>query len=640
MHLSLPLAGPSLGAAALGLAAFAGAVPARPPVPATQEQARAAVEPPACSDLPAGLHPAVARALGPVHAFERRCIELGIIGPGGALDETPAFGADDARFESLRSFLSGDDEVFPGVSAFRSDGAPTTLQDIVACGRFHAGWRGARALADDPSVNGDVLLRALEADVVTAEPIEGSEDAVRMHRRALEQGAFAPLGNGGVTCVVWGALVDGGFWTEARGGAAARAGVLHRILERGANGDGWARRAALETLVLPLAWNEVQPGRGVAGSSPRARGTLGFTAQDQRLAVELRDGLLAVDATADADALDERRARLEYAAVMLQRILRDRGTVLAADEALRRGSLPERLQFWRDLARRSSFEDFRAAYLDELVAVGVRADGLGDAARIAELRSRADDLSDAEMQELARLERAADVQRRGLVAAMGDLLVDRGGPLHFAAVASTLAGPTEALLAAVVPEANRNNVLGGAWRRLALQSSEQCHWIVEDRLEGTIELPDYGYETMVMSAASHALPGADAVLTRVLEEGSLTERAAAITNPGWLDADRFEAAWRDLDGDFGEARGANTRARVRVAWCLVGALGRRPPAERRPLLLESFERGRWRDTDSPDCWWNLDLGGSRDRMLEVLGPAERASLVERGLAPPALAEDG
>ncbi|MEL6904936.1 MAG: hypothetical protein AAFP22_05990 [Planctomycetota bacterium] len=121
MHLSLPLAGPSLGAAALGLAAFAGAVPARPPVPATQEQARAAVEPPACSDLPAGLHPAVARALGPVHAFERRCIELGIIGPGGALDETPAFGADDARFESLRSFLSGDDEVFPGVSAFRSD---------------------------------------------------------------------------------------------------------------------------------------------------------------------------------------------------------------------------------------------------------------------------------------------------------------------------------------------------------------------------------------------------------------------------------------------------------------------------------------------------------------------------------------
>ena len=77
----------------------------------------------------------------------------------------------------------------------------------------------------------------------------------------------------------------------------------------------------------------------------------------------------------------------EWTATMLDRVLRDRGTVVDADAWMRRGTLAERRRFWTDLASTSAFPDLHAAMLDELTALANGEVGLAGDARIAELRA-------------------------------------------------------------------------------------------------------------------------------------------------------------------------------------------------------------------------------------------------------------
>lgn len=651
-------------AAMTALAATAGRASAQVPRPVGGDgplKGRRAAAPDVA--LPDGLRPSLARAIDGVHRFERACLDLGLLGPDGAVDPSAFEGADDARLDEITEFLrEGVEGMYPGAGAFAFGERGAPLEQLVECGRYHAGWLAARrALGEDPELTPAHALAALADDVLSAPPLEGSEAAQRFAERASSQRRFAPLGNGGLCFVVWGLLHEPAFW--GRGGlpSNAREELIHAIVTMGATSE-LATWTATRVLRPPLARRDDRPGRGVAFSAGEDRGRVGFTERDEAFVRRVRDRILrgemparpAGDAGSSGDTGNsrttgaagaapgpsEKRLRA-WCATMLHWILSERGTVPTADDAMRRGTFDERVQYWTDLARRVSFDDFRAAYVDELVALGSRAEGLGAAERIAELEalaeSRAADggLGPDEAAELERLRLDAERARTRLVRHMADLLVQSGAADHFAAVAATLAGPTESLLADIAPHTARAHWLGDAWIRLGLTPNEQATWVLDDHLDGVGPLPDYGLESLVMSTASWSLPGAEATLGRVLSEGDLAARSAAVVNPGWMSEERFESEWRRLARDH-DAEGADPVASSKARVSLVLSLAQRDDAAARRLLLESFEEGRWRDPSDPRCWSNVLFGASRDRVLGALSPEERQGLVDRGLAPPEL----
>lgn len=638
IHIRFRRARASAAVAGALAAASADAVAQTPQAPVPDRAGRIAA---AAAELPEGLRPSLGRALERVHRFERACLELGLLGRDGAVAPSAFEGADDAQLDRITEFLregtlrEGEPGVYPGAAAFAFGERGAPLEQLVECGRYHAGWAAARdAIAADPGLAPEHALAALTDAVLTARPLEGSEDALRFAGVASEQRRFAPLGNGGLCFVVWGLLHEPSFWEREGIAAGARADLIHAIVSRGPTTE-LATWTATRTLRPPLVWDEERPGRGVVFSAAAPRGRVGFSARDEAFVRAVRDRVVRGELPAESGP-GERRLRA-WCATMLHWILTERGTALAADEAMRRGTLDERKQYWTDLARRVSFDDFRAAYVDELVALGSRAEGLGDTRRIAALEALAEtgELDPAEAEELARLRADAERGRTRLARHMGDLLVQSGGAEHYAAVAATLAGPTESLLADLAPDVARAHWLGDAWVRLGLTPSEQSTWVVEDHLDGLGPLPAYGLESLVMSTASWALPGAEVTLDRVLAEGDLSARSAAVANPRWMTEERFEAEWRRLARDHDGADAApGDRSKARVA--LITSLGGREGEGARRLLLESFEAGRWRDPADPGCWWNLDVAGSRDRVLSLLSPEDRRGLVERGLGPAAL----
>jgi len=601
--------------------------------------------------LPEGLRPSLARAVEGVHRFERACLDLGLLGPDGAVDPAAFEGADDARLDEITEFLrEGAEGVYPGAGAFAFGERGAPLEQLVECGRYHAGWRAARrALSEDPGLTPVHALAALSDDVLSSPPLEGSAAALRFAERASSQRRFAPLGNGALCFVVWGLLHEPAFWEREGVPRGARSDLVHAVVRMGPTSE-LATWTATRVLRPPLALREGRAARGVAFTAGEDRGRVGFTERDEAFVRDLRDrivrGQVPVRTGPDgvgpvlASAPTEKRLRA-WCATMLHWILSERGTVLAADEEMRRGTFDERVQYWTDLARRVSFDDFRAAYVEELVALGSRAEGLGDAARIAELEARAESLATEgglgpeEAAELEQLRLEAERARTRLVRHMADLLVQSGGTDHFAAVAATLAGPTESLLADIAPHTARAHWLGDAWIRLGLTPSEQATWVLDDHLDGVGPLPDYGLESLVMSTAAWALPGAEASLGRILADGDLGARSAAVANPGWMSEERFETEWRRLARDHA-ADGADPVGRSKARVSLVLSLAQRSDGTARRLLLESFEEGHWRDPSDPGCWSHCLVGASRERLFGVLSPEERRGLVERGLAPPGL----
>lgn len=602
------------------------------------------------SSAGSALEPRLLAALDRIHGVDRACLSLGILGLDGGVAGDLLGGLADEDREALEVvLLEGREGVFRGALAFDFGDGGAALEEWVECIRYDAAAEAAAALtAAAPAMVPGVVLDRLRDDFLTAEPVEGSELALALHGIGQAQGRFAPLGNGASCYLAWGLLWQDTYWEgqdAARGVPAgtSRDDFVGAVLDMSGASE-LALLMSLRVLQAPLPVGDEFPGRGIAFPQTRVRGKLGFSAAHQAFVTGIRAelaGELAADprrprVTIRGVELDA-RAVGEWAAEMLGRILRDRGTVAEADAVMRRGSLAERLTYWSDLERSASFEAFREAYLDELALIAAAADELPGQGRVDELLGVLEvrDLTEAETRELEALQRTLRDGRRRMVQALGQLLIRSGGQVHFAAVAQALAGPTEELLANFCAPQERRNLFGRNWITLASGAGAQAGWVLEDHLSGARTLPRYGIDTLLMNVSGRAAPHEMGTLRRFLDEGSAVERASVLCNGDWVGDAEFRVAYGRLRRDEGNV--ARSRAeRDQLGWAMMGAITTRRGPLARELLLESFREGRWKADRGPLSWAHRPRCRELERLLGTLDEAERAALVERGLAPPGL----
>lgn len=591
--------------------------------------------------LPAApLRPELAAAARAVHAFERRCFALGLYTPAGTVHPRP-FPRDAPEDHPVRAFLLEGGPVeggaaFPGWAGFAFDGESPTLEHLLECGRYDAGYAAASALLEAaPDLDPRELLRALADEVITAADPAADELGARLHVIASRQRRLAPLGNGSLAYVAWGLLMQPAPWERREGDERlGREAFVSSVLARGATSEvsSWVAERVLQP---PLAWTEERAGRGIAMARGRSRGRIGFTEADQALL----EGL-ARDPRVDGSSPAISEARLqEWVATMLDRVLRDRGTSMDADARMRRGSLAERRRYWSDLAVTSSFPDLHAAAVEELHALSTGSAMLPGAERLLALRDAAavGPLTEEEAEELASLERDVRAARTALARHLLAVVTDAAGPDRVARMTASLAGELHEALGGVGTPRLRERLLGEAWRRLSWTNSEQGLWVVRDHLDGLAVLEGSAASAMISGLVIHRRDGADALLAEVCRRGGVLERGAAVANPQWMTGEAFG---RDVGGLMERTadRALAPFERQRLRLDVLSALGRWEGPEADRLLRQSFEQGLWSEEAGPDSWSRTARGPWLDRVLARVGEAERAELVERGLVPAALFE--
>ena len=592
--------------------------------------------PPAVHDqrteaAPTVLCPALERALDSVHDFELKCLDLGLLRDDGQ----PNPRVFQRMTDELTRFLEhGERGVFPGIGAFAFPGEEASLQQIIECGRYHAGYRAFQnARSEDPKLGPADLLAGLEDGALTGPPRRGSDRALRLWKRGLEQERLAPLGPGSFCYVAWGALMTPEFWTTEAGHSREEfiAAILHTIPVT--DTQSWMCQRVLRT---PLEWTDDQPGRGAASARATSRGTLGFSAQNQTWMVAARTTILSGD-TIESSAS---RGRLEdWSRTMLDRILRERGSVLVADEELRRGTLLDRQRYWTDLANERAFEDFRAAFLDEIYAISAGADDFPRSERMVllEKSEAAGTLTDAESAELQGLRRQRTSAQYQLVGYMAAMLATNAGGLHYAAAASVLAGPAERVLSTIGTSADRDAALGRGWIQLGITSSPQSIWVVEGHLEGSAPIPRRGVQAIVGMLSMHKPPGWEGTMDAVFESGDRSAREIAIANPGWMSEDRYATEFdRLVESLADETMGGDERSSLRA--CLIASLADSSQPAGKSRLLKTFSDGRWKESRGANSWAHATGPATRRRVLARLTQRERRDLVAKGLAPASLFE--
>lgn len=613
-----------------------------------------------------GLSRSLIEGLARVHRFDRHCVDLGLYRADGTLNSGALPRGANADHPLLRflehGHVPGDEGSgfsYPGLRGFHFPDVPPSLGELLECTRYHEGYLGAvEAFRSDPSLRPADLLAMLDEPCLMGEPAQGSPWAKRLHRRSLKQNRFSILSNGSFCYLAWGFVQLDDFWQSA--GEGSKEGFIRDVLRLAVTSDvsTWMCQRVLYPPLMPT---EMEPGRGVARPFDAHRGVIGFTDEHRHFVQGVKGRLLSANSSAqssapstappttfagrgpsdDGIAMEASLPRLRaWAAVMLDRIVREQGTQEAADAALRTGSMEERLQYWRLLARKAPFEAFNSAYVEELMRMAADRDQLPGAERWLELQGLAAvrELTPEEKIECQRLESTTHRMRIAMIQELGGLLVSAGGSLHVAAVAATLAGPTEEVLSeaeGLVPGGPaRATILGNAWTELGLVASDQSIWVLEDHLGGTLKLPDYALDPMVGLLSVHRPPGFEGLMDRVLESESAVMRSRAIMNPNWMDEDRFRTEFGRLMTVAGKnASGAAAQGQLRLN--LIGALGRRSDGAGRELLLKTFEDGHWKP--GPNGWSEgLSDGPWLNEVWAKLKPSEQADLVQRGLAPAGL----
>lgn len=573
---------------------------------------------------PSCVRPALERALAHVHRFELRCLELGLLGELGR----PNPRVFERATEELVAFLEGSErDLFPGLGAFAFSTKDATLQQIIECGRYHAGFRAfERALREDPHMGPADVLAGLSDAMLTAPPRSGSEQAQRFWTRGREQRRLAPLGPGSFCYVAWGALVTPKFWASR--GRAAREKFISTVLRRipATEIQSWTCQRVLQ---IPLAWTDDRPARGIATARALTRGELGFTAADQDWMTETRTAILSgepIETEAGAERIEE------WSRTMLDRILRERGAALIADERLRRGTLAERKRYWSDLANERPFEDFRAAFLAELYTIAAGADAFPRSDRMIALEEKeaARTLTDAERAELAGSRRRLDTARCDLVGHMAKMLATNAGEIHYAAAAAVLAGPAEHALVTVGAPAERETALAHGWVQLGVTPSPQSIWVVEAHLQGSAPIPRRGVQAIVGMLSLHKPPGWEGTMDAAFQSDDRAAREIAIANPGWMSEERYGAEFDRLLGDLSnEGLSADERSSLRA--CLIASLADESQPAGRSRLLKSFEDGLWSESAGEGSWVHATSRATRRRVLARLSEEERREFVERGL---------
>ncbi|MEC8513109.1 MAG: hypothetical protein VX015_13280 [Planctomycetota bacterium] len=590
--------------------------------------------------MPAPLPAALVRAAEAVHAFERDCFERGLLTPSGTVNPRPLPQGVSEEHPLHVHILEGgrvDGAAdFPGYEGFAFQGESPTLAHLIECGRYHAGHAAAaELLGEAPGFDPGELLAALADEMICASDPGASELSARLHSIATEQRRLAPLNRGSLAYVAWGLLMHPEAWDRADDDVRmTRDAFVAAVLARGATSEvsSWVAERVLQ---LPLAWTDERPGRGVALARGRSRAPFGFTARDQAFLEGLR-AAFASDPAISAPGMP--RARLvEWNATMLDRVLRDRGTIVDADARMRRGTLAERRRFWTDLASASSFPDLHAAVCDELALLANGEAGLAGAARIAELRAAAAirALSGAEAGELDALERSARTEGAALARHLLMTVTAAGGPENVAALATSFSGELGEALGDFGTPQLRERLMGEAWRRLSWTDSEQGLWVVRDHLEQRVVLEPRAASAMITGLVIHRREGADVLLAEVCQRGGALERGAAVANPQWMEPESYSLEVgsllsRTVDPELAPKERAQLRLDV------LSAIDRWDGPEAHALLLRSFEEGLWSARAGGDSWSRTARGPWLDSVLALIGTEARTDLVARGLAPATL----
>jgi hypothetical protein len=601
-------------------------------------------------------------ALRRVHAVEARLLELRLFNTSGRL-VTKVPPADSPAMVAL---AKGEPGLIPALERFdlgATDGASITvsLGQVVESAIYDAAHgAAAAAFAAEPSLGPTQLLEALRHEFLSAAPVNPDERAQRFHASATNQERLGPLCNGSIAYVIWGFLYLPEFWRER---PEERAEFISAVIEAGVQSPvcAWAARRVLQP---PLRRTLPEHAHGVAMELERLRDVVGFTADHERLLLELVRAAEAARARArnpapppplptpqpaaqEANTPREPTLAVEaplphlgpWAAELLYWVQRElhpnRLNLL-----MRRSELLEnRLAYWTELAETMPFAVLREEFLAELQAIVAGEDDYPGSARIAELEALqlGVGLDPAQESELKRLRRDRMLGRRDLISHIGVLSITSGFNDQYAAVAELLGAEAPALLALSEYGNLPSGPLDFSYMHFSAQEHPESLLVLEGHLSGDGPKLQWDLSTRLVTAlSSHKLPGHEPLLERALELGSPEERMAALGDSGWCSAERYGQAISRVIDDLD--KGAVSQwGQGLVASQLLSSLHARGAQEALPLLRESIRRGLWANPKAPNC---LATGGAEDVQwcLAQLSSEEKQNYVQNGLLPAHLAK--
>lgn len=522
---------------------------------------------------------------------------------------------------------------------------------------YDAGYRAARELlAGQPGFDPASLLALIRDKVVRADPLLRSETASAFHATEQRTGALAPLGNGkALGLLTWGLLYQKDFWASEE---HDREAFISELLSHGFDSRFVAAtvRLALEPPLLPprkeLA--KEKTGHPIAGPLDALRGKVGFTKLHEK---QLMDDLRLVQEIkrlpGDDEDLDLADFTLEeLPGGGLRRHLTKRGHIkvwlpmmldLVRRELypgdyslrLRHGeTVEERELFWRQLFGLHGYFAGRDEVLAELRAIFTDQDAHPLSARIEGLEARAlaGDLSEEEMAELEHLKEVRSADRLETIETMTNLLATYGATQQFTDMVETLSQ--------ILPEAleplggyGASSVLYTAWGGAAIQDTPEVVGELERYLDGDSALSPMGAERFLYLVGPRGYPGSSGLLERVLDEGSVREITASISNSSWLNRGQLERVTDELLERF-DRSGTSDSDRASITGGLISAIINQSDAKRAKTdLLRTINEGRWADTESEASWFRyLPRPGSikMRRIRELFTPAEIKALVLEG----------
>ena len=515
--------------------------------------------------------------------------------------------------------------------------------------RHDAGFQAMQTLLrKNPNFKSHELIELFTSEFVTARPIWGTDEAVQYHQQQAGAGRLAPLCNGGALgYLTWGMLYSSDYWKSED---HDREAFLVELIDRGFD-SLLVARVVTRSLEQPLLFEE-NPGRGIAGSLDSLQGKVGFTRTHElqlmadlevvqalegsfELAenpeLDVRRVKLVTDESGNTTAKMPRRGHLKIWLPTTLMQVRMELYPMGANDKMRRGkTLEERQTYWARTFASLGFVAGRDLALLEIESIINGDEGFPQAEELKALEDKfaAGLLTEPERVRMGELQAARTALGDAVITDLVKLIASTGTEHFYELTSSTLAVDLPKLLAAREGTATTDAMYYG-WIVVSFEHDSRAVETVQAALAGDYDLGK-GMGQMIVDLAKHERTGSLELLEQILKSGTVANRASAIVESDWLDADRYGEELNSLFevvADPSTARASSMRLRSSLFSSLSN---RKDRAGVKRFLQGTFDQGLWKTPQGTGAWGDLPQQRVDFVMSQFTG-TELAELASQGL---------